>query len=166
MNRINSAPIVSNFKQQRCSLRFFSYLSTWQTDERFEHLFALVHDPQIIRCKALGTSEEFAATYDTAMQQMVAWREYRLSAPLEAAMASLERAEMQAIYAECRRLGFESPHLKEIESHVGLSEGELLKRQYAKVRFCQQLHFCFYFSTVLTTAHSLSAFLSSSSLSC
>ena len=62
------------------------------------------------------------------MQQMTAWREYRLSPPLEAAVQSLERGEMQAIYAECKRLGFESPHLAEIEKHVGLGEEQLLKR--------------------------------------
>ena len=67
-----------------------------------------------------------------AIEQFSGWRDYRLSARLEEVMKTLERDEMGSVYAECKRLEYESPALEEIEKLMGVSEQELLKMQYKR----------------------------------
>merc|ERR1712159_829871 len=47
-------------------------------------------------------------------------------------MAELERKTMRAVFDECHRLRFEDPRLAEIQQLLGISDSELLKRQYKR----------------------------------
>jgi hypothetical protein len=75
---------------------------------------------------------KFDELYAMAQEQFEGWRDYRLSGRLEEVMKTVERDEMGEIYAECKRLEYESPSLDEIEKLMGVSESELLKMQYKK----------------------------------
>ena len=66
------------------------------------------------------------------MQAFEEWREYRLAPALDLAMQDLERKTMQAVYDECHRLRYEDPRLPEIQKLLGISDADLLKRQYQR----------------------------------
>ena len=61
-------------------------------------------------------------------------RANRLDPQLAKAMDLLERDLMSEVYAECKRLRYEDPRLKEIEEFTALNEEKLLKLQYKKAK--------------------------------
>jgi len=68
--------------------------------------------------------------YDYAKQTFEDERAARLEPQLKEAMDLLERDQLTAVYAECKRLKFEDARLAQIEKFVGMGEEDLLKFQY------------------------------------
>eukprot|EP00968_Pinguiococcus_pyrenoidosus_P019505 scaffold2120_cov259-Pinguiococcus_pyrenoidosus.AAC.11 len=101
-------------------------------DNNFELLFKTLKDSEAVY--ALHPSERFDYLYETGMEQFVGWREYRFKPRFDEAMVLLERDQMMELYQDAKRLEYEHPSLQEIEKLVGLSEEELLKRQYKKAQ--------------------------------
>ncbi|GMH66552.1 hypothetical protein TrRE_jg1028, partial [Triparma retinervis] len=99
-------------------------------DNNFEMLFKTIKSAREIASK--HPTPKFDELYAMAQEQFEGWRDYRLSGRLEEVMKTVERDEMGEIYAECKRLEYESPSLDEIEKLMGVSESELLKMQYKK----------------------------------
>ncbi len=99
-------------------------------DNNFEMLFKTIKSSRQIAHK--HPTPKFDELYAMSVEQFEGWRDYRLSSKLEEVMKTLEREEMGEIYAECKRLEYESPSLEEIERLMGVSESELLKMQYKK----------------------------------
>lgn len=82
--------------------------------------------------KKIPIEPTFDQWYEYASQRFANAREARLSPRFDAVMKELEREPMSELYAEAKRLGYETPHLAEIESLVEMSEEALLKKQYAR----------------------------------
>jgi myosin heavy subunit len=99
-------------------------------DNNFEMLFKTIKSAREIANK--HPTAKFDELYNMSVEQFSGWRDYRLTAKLEEVMKELERDAMGEIYAECKRLEYESPALDEIEKLMGVSEEELLKMQYKK----------------------------------
>eukprot|EP00636_Phaeomonas_parva_P016700 CAMPEP_0118857662 /NCGR_PEP_ID=MMETSP1163-20130328/4664_1 /TAXON_ID=124430 /ORGANISM="Phaeomonas parva, Strain CCMP2877" /LENGTH=1313 /DNA_ID=CAMNT_0006790999 /DNA_START=152 /DNA_END=4093 /DNA_ORIENTATION=- len=105
-------------------------------DNNFELLFKTLKDAQ--KVYDFHPNERFDYLYTTGREQFEGWREYRLKPRFEEAMDLLERDQMLELYAEAKRLEYDHPALKEIESLVGLSEEALLKRQYQRAQATNQ----------------------------
>ena len=99
-------------------------------DNNFEMLFKTIKSAREIAKKR--PTPKFDELYAMCEEQFSGWRDYRLTEKLAETMKTLERDEMGEIYAECKRLEYDSPALEEIERLMGVSEGELLKMQYKK----------------------------------
>jgi len=89
-----------------------------------------------VDCAALVAKIPIEPSFDQwvayATDRFATAREARLAPRFEAVMRELERDDMSELYAEAKRLGYETPHLAEIEKLVQMSEEQLLKRQYAR----------------------------------
>jgi uncharacterized protein YprB with RNaseH-like and TPR domain len=92
-------------------------------DNNFEMLFKTIKSARPIAGKK--PTPKFDELYAMCEEQFNGWRDYRLTAKLEEVMKTLEREEMADIYAECKRLEYESPALEEIEKLMGVSETEV-----------------------------------------
>ena len=99
-------------------------------DDNFDMLFRAVRRADAI--SDVFVHEYYQQMYEVATKSFHDWRDYRLLPRLDDAMRTLERDDMSAIYAECKRLGLDDPRLKEIEDCMHCSEAQLLKLQYKR----------------------------------
>ncbi|KAJ8613027.1 hypothetical protein CTAYLR_004053 [Chrysophaeum taylorii] len=74
----------------------------------------------------------FDQWYEYASQRFANAREARLAPRFDQVMRELEREPMAELYAEAKRLGYETSHLSEIVKLVEMTEEDLLKRQYQR----------------------------------
>jgi len=110
-------------------LEYWVY-SDLAVDANFEMLFKFIKEARAIAHKR--PTPKFDELYAMGVEQFEGWRSYRLNEKLEEVMKSIEKDEMEDIYAECKRLEYEDPRLEEIEKLVGLSGEGLLKMQYKR----------------------------------
>lgn len=103
--------------------------------EEAVHLEALFRT-LTVDCAALAAKIPIEPTFDQwyaySMQRFTDAREARLAPRFEQVMKELEREPMSELYAEAKRLGYDTPHLAEIERLVNMSEEQLVKCQYAR----------------------------------
>ena len=100
-------------------------------DEHFEFLFSIISQAE--RIDDLIPTDEHEEQYNKAMAIFKKWRAEKLVSMIDAAMIDMERNVLRSVFIECSRLHFsEDKRLPEIQELLGISDEELLKRQYKR----------------------------------
>lgn len=100
-------------------------------DEHFEFLFSVVSQAE--RIDDLIPTDAHEKQYNEALSLFKKWRADKLVTMIDSAMVDMERNILRSVFIECSRLHFtEDKRLPEIQELLGISDEELLKRQYKR----------------------------------